>query len=330
MSFSQSLVLISLFIVQSFPATAQTAAKVPESGPPATVDRSQPVITIHGLCSEGASKTGKGTCTKIITREEFEKLMNALNPGGQPISQEGRQNFGRTYADFLAYEAAARSTGLEDTAEFRQIMDWVRLRTIADLYRRNLQEKFRNPTQEEIDAYYQQHLPSFERVKIARILVPRENPAVGADKNEFDKKALDAANTAHQRAAKGEDTAQIQKDVYAALGLSGPPPTDLGSYARANFMEKEAAEVFALKPGEVTGIQSEPRNYVIYKVLSKETLSKDQARAEITRDISQQKFRDALKAITDSAHPDFNEEYFGPGMATPQLNPPAVPRLPRH
>lgn len=290
------------------------------------VEAGQPVITIRGQCEESAQRTVENvrSCSKVITREAFENLMNALNPGGQTITPKGRQNLAETYAEDVAMEAAARKTGLEETAEFREVMDWVRLRTIADLYRRTLQEKYRTPSPEEIEAYYKQQLASYERVKLVRILVPRENPSA-ADKNEFEKKALAAANRAHDRAAQGQDPAQIENDVYGALGLQAPPPTDLGNYGRSNFTEKEGGDVFSLKAGEVSPIEIEAKSYVIYKVVSKETLPLDQVRTEIARQISGQKFKDALKAALDATPAEFNEQYFGPGTTTSPAKVPAVP-----
>lgn len=255
--------------------------------------------------------------------------MNALNSGGQSVSASGRQNLAQAYVEALAFADAARKAGTEDTEEFREVMFWVRLRTIADLYRRNLQEKYRNPEPEEIDSYYQQHMGSFERVHLLRILVPRENFS-GGDKSEFDKKALAAAEAARTRAINGEAPEQIQKDVYAALGLERPPATDLGTYKRADFIEKEATDVFSLQPGQVGPLETEIKSYVIYKVASKETLAEAQVKADIIREISQQKYRDALKAVMDSAHADFNEQYFGPMAPKPPIDAPTVPRRPAH
>jgi hypothetical protein len=229
----------------------------------------------------------------------------------------------------LAFADAARKAGTEDTEEFREVMFWVRLRTIGDLYRRNLQEKYRNPEPEEIDTYYQEHVGSFERVHLLRILVPRENSS-GGDKNEFDKKALAAAQAARKRAVNGEAVEQIQKDVYAGLGLEQPPATDLGTYQRADFLEKEAADVFSLQAGEVSPVETETKSYVIYKVASKETLKKDQVKADIAHEIAQQKYRDALKAVMDSTQADFNEQYFGRMPPKLPMEPPAMPRRPSH
>jgi hypothetical protein len=316
-------------------AEGQASSVPPKPNPPvdsaSAVGEGQAVITIRGLCAEGAGRKSHpgNSCSKQITRKEFERLLNALNPGGQSVSPNGRQNLAQAYVEAMAFEDAARKAGTEDTEEFHEVMFWVRLRTIADLYRRNLQEKYRTPEPEEIDSYYRRHIGSFERVHLLRILVPRENFS-GGDKSEFDKKALAAAQTARTRAVNGEALEQIQKDVYAGLGLEQPPATDLGSYQRADFLEKEAADVFSLQPGEVSPLETEIKSYVIYKVASKETLKEAQVKADIIREIAQQKYRDVLKAVMDSAHADFNEQYFGPMAPKPPIEPPVVPRRPAH
>lgn len=323
------------FFKQPGQQTQGQASSVPlKPNPPvdsaSAVKDTEPVITIRGICAEeaGSKKQPGNPCNKQITRKEFERLMNALNPGGQSVSTNGRQNLAQAYVEALAFADAARKDGTEDTDEFREVMFWVRLRTIADLYRRNLQEKYRNPEPAEIDTYYQEHLGSFERVHLLRILVPRENSSV--DKSEFDKKALAAAQAARKRAVNGEAIEQIQKDVYAGLGLEQPPATDLGTYQRADFMEKEAADVFSLQPGEVSPLETEIKSYVIYKVASKETLKEAQVKADIIHEIAQQKYRDALKAVMDSTQADFNEQYFGKMAPKLPLESPVLPRRPAH
>jgi hypothetical protein len=53
-------------------------------------------------------------------------------------------------------------------------------------------------------------------------------------------------------------------------------------------------------------------------------------KADIIHEIAQQKYRGALKAVMDSAHADFNEQYFGPMAPKPPLESPVVPRRPAH
>ena len=283
----------------------QTASTSPTVGP------TDAVITVRGLCDGSAQNSmNDNSCRKVITREQFETLVAALNPEGQVVPPLARQNLAKNFADFVAVEAVAKKAGIEDTAEFRELMNWARLRTVTDLYRRSLQEKYRNPSPEETDAYYKQHYSEFERVSLARILLPRENESAG-EKDTFDKRALEAAKAARERAVKGDDPAQIQKDAYATLGLSVPPSTDLGKRRRAELISSEAAEVFSLPEGGITQVQTEARSYVIYKVLSKDAMTEKEAEPEITREIYQQKFKAAMKSILGAAPAEFNKEYFG-------------------
>jgi uncharacterized protein (DUF2267 family) len=293
--------------------------------PAASIDPAQPVITVRGVCDKGSQP---GECSKVITRKEFESLMDALNPSGQEISPSGRQNLAQAYVEALAFADAVRKAGAEESQQYREVLYWARLRTMGDLYRRNLQEQFRNPLPEEIDAYYRHNVESFEKVQLLRIVVPRENFSAG-DKDEFDKKALAAAQTALARARKGEDPEQIQKDVYAGLGLERPPSASIGSYRRAELNEKEAGEVFSLQPGEVSQLQVELKSYVIYKLKARETLKEDQVKAEIVREISQKKYRDAINSVLNAAPAKFNEQYFGPMAPKPPEPLPVPPRLVR-
>jgi parvulin-like peptidyl-prolyl isomerase len=321
--------------MKSKPSPVSQAATKPReaAGPGPNVGANQPAITVHGVCEEGERKAAKdsSSCSKVITQEQFDNLVQALNPDAQAIPANARKNLAKTYAEYLAVEAAARKAGMEDTPQFRELMNWTRLRAITELYRRNLQEKYNTSLQEEIDVYYQQHLAEFERVRLVRILVPRENPSA-PNKDEFDKKAQEAANAAREHLVQGLNPAQIQKDTYTALDLAAPPATDLGNRRRTDLIPEEAAEVFSLKPGEVSQVETEPKNYLIYKVESKDATPKEQVKNDISREIYQKKFRDAMKSVIDAAPAELNEQYFGVGVpsATPAKGPVAPPTSPAH
>lgn len=272
-----------------------------------------PVITVHGICPAGpASATAALPCVTRITRQQFESLTDALYTGGRPPSLAERQNLARTYAEYLAVEAAARNTGMEDTPQFRELMNWARLRTTTELYRRDLQAKSKTPSPEEIEAYYNEHHSDYETVRLMRILVPREHGNT-KDKDLFETSAKAIAELVQPRASHGEDPAHIQKDVYEGLRMGPPPSVDLGERRRTELVPQEAKEIFSLKPGEVTKVLTEPKSYVIYKVLAKGVLGLEKVREEISREIYDQKFRKAMKALIDSAQTEFNEQYFSAG-----------------
>jgi len=280
-----------------------------------------PVITLRGVCvsSAGGAEKKDESCKTVVSRREFEFLSNSINLGGKPISMGARQNLAKAYAEYLVYEQPAEQAGLENTERYAEIMRWLRLRMLTDLLREKIVEEYRSPSDAEIASYYQENVADFERVHVARILVPRKLPLPGdeklggeKEKEERDKKLLSKANEARERALKGNDPEQIQKDLYSALGLGAPPTTDLGQQGRKDFLTDESAEVFSLKPGEVSKVEAEQASYVIYKVIDRETLPEGAVKEQISRQIARRNIEKANRAITQTVQPEYNEQYFGP------------------
>src|ERR1700753_313670 len=96
-----SLVLIAIAI--HTPVTAQTTSKnsaaKPVAASSATAKKvtapADAVITIHGLCSEsqsGKSEDKSGSaCTTVVTKEQFEVVVDALNAIGPQLVQAQRR-----------------------------------------------------------------------------------------------------------------------------------------------------------------------------------------------------------------------------------------------
>jgi parvulin-like peptidyl-prolyl isomerase len=250
-----------------------------------------------------------------------------MNISGKPLTPESRRNLAEVYVQYLALEPPATKAGIESTERFEAIMRWWHLRSLADLYRVELQEQFKNPSPDELHSYYMQHLTNYQRIKASRILIPH-TPGSTEEAKRADEKALQAANLAQQRVANGEDPEVVQKDAYSALGTSSPPPTILGTLARSSFPATETDELFSLETGSVSKVETEGVSYVIYKIESKETLSEDSVKDEISRQIAQDKFRDAMRVINEAAKPEFNPSYFALPKSAPLVvepNPRASP-----
>jgi hypothetical protein len=297
------------------PASKQVAS---EPGPNQEgVTASDAVITIHGLCELGKqpepgrqSEADEKSCTKVVTREAFEELVNSMNVTNKTLSQETRRNLAETYADYLALERVAVQAKVEDTPQFAEIMRWWRLRTLADMYRGGLQAQLSHPSAQEVHAYYTERLPSYDRIRVERVMVPitRAKPDEQKGPNES---AMEIAQAARERIAKGESTTVVQKDIYTQLKWDAAPVTNVGSFGRSNFPKEEVDELFSLEPGQVSKVEKEA-SYVIYKIKSKETLSEESQKEQISREIAQQKFSDAMRAVNESAKPEFNDAYLGP------------------
>jgi hypothetical protein len=299
----------------SVPFRSEKAAQELQSVKP-----EDPVITVSGLCRNNSTRVeDSAACKTIVTREQFERLMAALKTGGQPVPANGLKQLGQVYVELLAYEEAARAAGTANSPEFRDLMDLVRLRTLSEIHRRNLQAKYRTPSPQDIHAYYHQHMANFTDLKLHRLLIPRKNLSSG-DQESYEKEALKVANDLRERAAQGGNFDQLQKQGYASLGLPSPPATDTGVRRITTLLAEVRDEILALGAGGVSKVEHETYSFVIYKVDEKSVLPEETVKDEISREISKQQLESALKEITSGIHPEFNEQYF---PSAPQANPSA-------
>jgi hypothetical protein len=296
------------------------------------------VITIKGLCTgtarpvvgrtaeqKPASAASSQACTTVITKEQFDALVDSL---GRPIPAGDRQKLAQNYVELLAVADAAKKAGIEKSPKYEEAMQLARLQKLAELYSRDLQDQYHNPPAEEVEAYYQQNLAKYEEVKLQRIFIPKNNPS-GEKKEDFEKKAQDVANEIRERAVKGEDPEELQKEAYKKLGLTTTPmKTDMGSKRRGMFPAQLEAEIFSLKAGEVSKVENEAPGYMIYKVNDERTAPLEEVKNDISRDIFQQKMTSTMKGITSAVRPDFNPKYFGPTNAPATAIPSALPAAP--
>ena len=290
------------------------------------------VITIHGLCSpEKNNGTASAECVTVVTHDQFEQMMAATSVSGQTYNPATVRNTANQYVQLLALAAAAEKTGLEEDPKFQELMRVIRLKQLGDAYRRQLEEKYRNPADQEIADYYQQHSRDFEQITLHRIFIPMNGPGLVKtgppsrssaasinDGVEYEKKATQVVNDLRDRAAKGENMDSLQKEGYERLGFPNSPlSSEFGNYRRSSFTPEQEKDLFALKPGEVSKVYRQPTGFMIFKVDSNASIPLERARAEISRTLFRQHVDAALKAATDSIHADLNEGYFGTAAVSP-------------
>jgi hypothetical protein len=299
--------------------------------PPAPVAPETPVVTVHGVCPEGQiAPAGKpDACTMVLTRAQFEGLVSSLNVNNTNYPPPALRGFATDYANILALASAGEKAGVEKDPRFADLMKIARARVLAESYRRSLQEKYANPSDDEIAAYYNQNVEKYGQTKIERIHIPKVDPTRPQDRRpEFEAKAKKLAADIRERAARGEDVTSLQVEVYKTLGLKAQPPqTELSTNPKPTFPANVEQDINALKAGEVTKVEFEPSGFNIYKVRSRNTIPMEQAKAQIVREISQKNIDAALKGATSGVHSELNEQYFSfHNAAPPQRIPPrAVP-----
>jgi PPIC-type PPIASE domain len=320
----------------SQPAAAQSAPTPPSllkrDETPAPVPPDQPVLTVHGLCLAQTGEAVKPAvpatqdCKITMTKQQFDALVNAFNPAGQPVSQAQRRQLGQAYVEMLTFSEAAKAAGVENNPAFAEVMRVIRLKTMGDFYRSQLAEQFRNPPQQEIEDFYRSNAARYEGAKLGRIYVPKNSPdpqAAAAQKETFQKKAQQLADDLQARAAKGEDMDKLQKEGYTTLGITAPPPsTDLSTARHGIFPPKLDQEIFSHKAGEV--FRSDDGNgYMIYRVENRQQIPLESVKEEIGREIARRKLEEKMKELNGPVRADFNDSYFGPALPSGPARPPA-------
>jgi parvulin-like peptidyl-prolyl isomerase len=328
------------------PATppAATPSASTDKAPEIKVGPDDAVITLKGFC---ADTTQQGdACKTVISRAQFEKLAESLQPGMSPAI---RRQLATAYSRMLRMSTVAEKRGLDKQPKFEEKMNFARMQVLSGELSSALQEDAGKVTDGDIDDYYKKNEASYEQATFARIFVPRAkqivNPVVrpkagttvGAKASatastnklptEAQKKASEEAMTKlaaglRARAAKGEDPDTLQKEAYVAAGLPGNAPSTKMEKVRRTTLPANHQAVMDLKPGEVSEVISDPNSgHYIYKLVSKETLSVDTVKPEIRSTISSQRYRDSMQNFQGNV--DLNDAYFGPTRN------PAMPPLPR-
>jgi hypothetical protein len=285
---------------------------------PDNVAPNAPVVTIHGVCPKDMASAKNmpaksDSCQTVITKEQFNRMLSGMSISAQISNPAAMRSFAESYSQLLALASEGEKAGAENDPRYQELLRIARIRALADSYRHSLEEKYSNPPQEEIEAYYKENIAKYDSFKVERIIIPSVNPnRTPASRAEYQKKFQQLANDIHDRAARGEETQKLQDEVYKTLSLPSPPKTDLGMKRKGGLPAGIEKDVVALKPGEVTKLESELSGMNIYKLRSRDTIPLEQVKGEIVRDLHQKNMEMALKAVTGSIHPELNEQFFGP------------------
>jgi PPIC-type PPIASE domain len=283
------------------------------------------VVTVHGVCPKNSDSSKPEACQTVITKEQFLSMLAGMNVAAQISTPYAMRNFAEGYSQLLAMASAGEKAGVDKDPRFQELMKIARLRALSESYRHSLEEKYNNPSNEEIEAYYQENIAKYESVKLERIILPSmNNGRTPAARAENEKKLQQLANDIRERAARGEETQKLQDEAYKTLGLPATPKTDLGMKRRGSLPAGIEQDVFALKPGEVTKLETELSGFNIYRLRSRDIIPLQFVRDEIVRELRHKNLEAAIKSITGSVRSDLNDDFFGApsGKGAPMLRPP--------
>jgi len=324
----------------------QSAAPVPPMAPPPDqpakppapdpdkVPMNEAVITLKGACQTKPGAAPAEGCITSLTREQFEKLTNALQPPERgPVPPEVRRRFATQYAKLLTFADAARELGLENDPRVEQIFAFARTQILAESLNQHYTQEYSHPTDQQIQDYYNQNMKKFMEVTLQRLIIPVQQ--ANADKpkpSDADQKAY--AEKIKERWVAGEDPVKLEKEAMEHNGVSTSPPDINVGARRPGSLPEPHEVVFEMKAGEITNVFADPAAFYIYKVVTIKQLPLADVKTQITQTLSRQMFNDKIQAVQSSVTPVLNEAYFGP--EPPPMQPgmpgmrPGMPPMPGH
>ena len=113
----------------------QSTSAAPDKAPEANVGPNDAVITLKGFCADAAQQGD--ACKTAITRAQFEKLVEALQPGMPPAL---RRQLATRYSQVLKMSGAAEKRGLDKGPTFEEKMYFARMQILSQELGRALQE----------------------------------------------------------------------------------------------------------------------------------------------------------------------------------------------
>src|SRR5271154_2693401 len=140
----------------ALPAAAPLAA--PGETPGAAVGPDDPVITLDGFCADSTPQGGP--CTTVITRAQFDRLVDVLQPG-MPLPL--RLKVANAYARNLRMSVAARERGLDKTPAFAEESRYARLQLLSQDLDRALRADANQVSDADLGQYYEKNRASYEQ-----------------------------------------------------------------------------------------------------------------------------------------------------------------------
>src|SRR5277367_3687976 len=220
------------------------------------------VITVKGLCSKPSSKVG-AACQTVITRAQFEKLVDAVAPG---MSPQTRRQLATSYPKLLIMAHDAEAKGLDRGPRFDELVRFARLQILAQELVRQIKEQAAKVSDKDVADYYNSHPSAFEIAVVDRLFVPirKEGPSNATPQADgADPSLTELAGQLHTRAIAGEDFAKLQGEAYAAAGTrvnsAGYVPQRL---KRADVPTSHSL-IFDLKAGQVSSVITDASGHYV-------------------------------------------------------------------
>lgn len=290
------------------------------AGDPGAVAPSQAVITLKGACEAkpDGPKPAPG-CVSSVTKEQFEKLTNALKPD---LSADEKRNLAQNYGRLLVFADTARALGLENDPKVQEMFNFYKDQILAQAVNQHYSQEYAHPSDQQIEQYYNQNKKKYLEATLQRIIVPKKT---GTTDTPSETEGNAYVEQVREKWVAGGDPAKLQTEAMEHAGVKQAGPDVNVGARRPGTLPVQHETVFQLKAGEVSQAYNDPSASYLYKVVSIREIPLAEVRDTIGRQLSQQMIKDKMESIASSVTPELNETYFGP---PPQMSPPGAATRP--
>lgn len=276
------------------------------------------IITIKGLCDPATKKTDPSHCKTVITRAQFETLIQYVQPN---LAAGDRGLFAANYAQTLIRAQQAREMGLDSGPRFEALMKMRQDAALQVLLVQALKDKAEHVPEKDIEQFYKDNRETYEEIELEGLYIPvsQQIPA-GLDAAEVQKRRQDSmvtmkktAEELRTRAMAGEDFSRLQAEAYKAAGYGSNEASskvEMQKRRRRDLPSAAEVSVMDLKPGEISQVFDESNGHYIYKAGAKGIVPLEQVRAEISKKLAAERLKKYQAEIQEYATPVFDEKYF--------------------
>jgi PPIC-type PPIASE domain len=304
---------------ETTPRAGTAVQDLPTLGPETQVAPDAAVITIKGVCDKSSS-SASSDCNTVVTRADFEKFVNAVNPN---MPKQMQKQMASRFVSVVILSQKAHAMGLDQGPTFDEKMYLARIQLLAGLAGEQIQKSAGQVSDAEIEDYYKQHSGEFKTISYDKIFVPKQKSGTSISANDPDaqKKRQAAEDEMKQeaeklrtRAAAGEDFVKLQQEAYDFSGtklVASASNTHVDKVAKAHMAGNDAA-IFDLKKGEVSQVISDPQGLMIYKVVDLQNQQLADVREEVSRSVQSEKLKAASESLQKQSTQDttYNDAYF--------------------
>ena len=251
-----------------------------------------------------------------VHKSEFEAALKTLPAEYQSMLQQpaGRKQFADDFLRMRLLASEGAKAGLQNDPEVINQLNLMRENLVATAELKKIDSGI-TVSDADVQKAYADNAKDYEQVKARHILIaPKGSPAAQAGKDLTDEQAKAKAEDLRKQIVAGANFDELAKKESDDTG-SGARGGDLGTFGHGQMVPEFEQAAFAAKPGDVTPVVKTQFGYHIIKVEAHDHTPLEQVRPTIEKNLKQAKLHAALDAMKESAHPTFDETYFGPPPA---------------